>query len=86
MPDLPLLEEPATNPRDHVEVGRWEHEVVGRVALGSEICGGVSEHVAHDACMTGCPPYLDCRAREGQGGCGLADVAEKGGLVRVSRA
>ena len=57
--DLPLLEKPVATLRAHVEVGPWEYEVVGRVALGSEFCSGVSELVAHDACMTGRPPYLD---------------------------
>ena len=60
VPDLPLLEKSATNLRAQVGVGPWEYEVVGRAALRSEFCGGVSELIAHDACMTGCPPYLDC--------------------------
>ena len=40
--------------RAQVGVGPWEHEVVGRAALSSELCGGVSKLVAHDACMAGC--------------------------------
>ena len=60
VPNLPLLEKPATNLRAQVGVGPREYEVAGRVALGGELCGGVSELIAHDACLTGCPLCLDC--------------------------
>ena len=61
-------------------------EAVVRVALGSEFCSGTSELAAKDACIAGCPPYWDCRARarEEQGGYGFADVTKEGGLVRVA--
>ena len=57
---VPALEKSITNLRAQVGVGPWEHEAVGGAALGSEFCGGASELVAQNACMTGCPPYLDC--------------------------
>ena len=62
VPDLPLLEKPATDLRAQVGVGPWEISAVGRVILrvDSEFYNGISEPIAHDACMTGCPPYLDC--------------------------
>ena len=49
VPDMPPLEKTATDLRAQVGVGPWEHEVVGRVTIGSEFCGGVSELIAHDA-------------------------------------
>ena len=60
VPDLPLLEKSAANLTAQVGVGPWGHEVVGGAALSSEFCGGASELIAHDAYMTGSPPYLDC--------------------------
>ena len=67
-----------------VGIGPWESEVAGGVAFGSEFCGSISQLIASDACVTGCPPYLDCRARTEQGGSGFADVVEQGGLVRIA--
>ena len=60
VPDLPLLEKSAANLGAQVGIGPWESEVVGGVALGSEFCGSISQLIASNACVTGCPPYLDC--------------------------
>ena len=60
VPDLPLLEKSAADLGAQVGVGPRESEVVGRVAFGSEFCGSISWLVASDACVTGCPSYLDC--------------------------
>ena len=81
MPDLPFLEKSVSDLRVQVGVGPGEVEAVRGVALGSEFCGGIRKFIANDAYVTGCPPYLDCRARKEQGGCGFADVVEEGGLV-----
>ena len=54
------MEEPVTDLRAQVGVGPGEDEAVGRVALGSEFCGGISKLIATDARGAGCPPYLDC--------------------------
>ena len=81
--DLSLLDNSATNLRAQLEVGPWEHDAVWSITLGCELCGSVSELVTNAACMTGFPLCLDCRARREQGGCGLADVAEEGGLLRA---
>ena len=47
-------------------------------ALGSELSGGICNLTTSDACVTGCPPYLDRRARKEQGGGGFEDVEERG--------
>ena len=60
MPDLPLLEKSAANLGAKVGVGPGEIEAIGRVAFGSKFSSGISQLVASDACVTGCPPYLDC--------------------------
>ena len=44
-------------------------------------CGGICKLTANDACVTGCPPYLDRRAQKEQGESGLAGVVEERGLV-----
>ena len=50
-------------------------------ALGSELCGGIYNLTTSDACVTGCPPYLDRRAQKEQGESGFAGVVEERGLV-----
>ena len=67
VPDLPLLEKPATNLGAQVEARPGEIEAIRRVVLGSEFCGGTSKLASKDTRTTGHPPYLGCWARREEG-------------------
>ena len=86
MPDLPLLEELATDRYLCAQVGVRPWEVVRGGALRGKFCSGICNFIARNAYVTGYLPYLDRQARKEQGGCGFVDVAEEGGSVRVTRA
>ena len=56
----------------------------GGGAFGRELCGGICQVIAGDARVAGCPPYLNFRAREEQGGRRFVDVMKQIGQVGVA--